>query len=106
MLVKRFGNGNFNIKMEKDDFDIKESTLVKVIWALYDHDCSLFGEEYCLSNYEMAVDLYCYYNGMVVTLPYSILDDLEKGKTVKLYAHKMSEYELEVYNDLVESGEL
>lgn len=109
MLVKRFKNGNFNLKMEAADFDMlkHESSLVLTIWALQDYDCQLFGDEYCLGNaIGMAVDMYCYYTDMVVTIPYSLLDDLEAGKTIKLYAHKMDDWELEEYNRLVDIGEL
>ena len=105
MLVKRFKNGNFNVKLEKNE-ELKEGTLIHLIWALNDYDCSLFGEEYCISNYEMGVDMYCYYNDMVVTIPYHVLDELEAGKTIKLYAHKMNEYDKELYNELVEAGEI
>jgi hypothetical protein len=106
MLVKRFKNGNFNVKLEKDEH-LHDGTLVHLIWALYDKDCRLFGEEYCLGNaIGMAADVYCYYTDKVVTIPYSVLDELEAGKTVKLYAHNMNEYEKELYNELVERGEL
>lgn len=105
MLVKRFKNGNFNVKMEGADFN-RESTLVNLIWALQDYDCNLFGDEYCISNYEMGLDMYCYYTDMIVSIQYRVLEDLENGKTIKLYAHKMDEYEKEEYNRLVEFGEL
>ena len=105
MLVKRFGNGNFNVKLEKDEC-LHDGVLVHLIWALGDYDCQLFGEEYCLSNWEMACDMYCYYTGKIIRIPYSVLEDLEAGKTIKLYAHIPDEYEIELYNDLVESGEL
>ena len=105
MIVKRFKNGNFNVKMESEDFN-KESTLINLIWALQDNDCDLFGEEYCISNYEMGVDMYCYYTGMIVSIPYRVLEELENGKTIKLYAHFPNEWETEKYNELVRIGEL
>ena len=43
------------------------------------------GEEYCLSNYEMAVDVYDYYTGKVIRLPYSQVDKLAEGP-VTFYA--------------------
>lgn len=105
MLVKRFKNGNYNVKMESDDFN-SEGTLINLIWVMYDVDCVLFGEEYCLSNWEMAVDMYDCYNDTLVRIPYSILNDLEEGKTVKLYARKLDEYDREEYKRLEELGEL
>lgn len=105
MDVKRFKNGNFNVKLEKDE-ELHDGVLVHLIWALGDKDCSLFGDEYCLSNYEMALDMYCWYNDKLVTIPYSLLDDLEKGKTIKLYARELDEYDREEYKRLEELGEL
>jgi len=105
MIVKRFKNGNFNVKIDGHESP-HESTLVNLIWALGDYDCQLFGDEYCISNFEMGVDMYCYYNGMIVSIPYRVLNDLEDGKTVKLYAHNPDEWEIEEYNRLVELGEL
>lgn len=106
MLVKRFKNGNFNVKLDGHESP-HESALVNLIWALQDNDCQLFGDEYCLGNaIGMAVDMYCYYTDMVVTIPYRALDDLENGKTVKLYAHNMNEWEKEEYDRLVELEEL
>lgn len=105
MLVKRFKNGNFNVKMEESDFN-RESMLVNLIWALQEKDCNIFGEEYCMGNMEMAVDMYCYYNGLIVRIPYSVLDSLESGKTVKLYAHIPDEYEIKEIGRLTEAGDL
>ena len=106
MRINRFRNGNFNIKFEKEDFDHREGTLINVINALYDYDCSIFGEEYCLSNYDMAIDLYCYYTDMLVRIPYRLLNDLEDGKTIKLYARKLTLDDREEYDRLIELGEL
>lgn len=100
MIVKKFKNGNYNVKMEKDDFNW-ESTLVNLLWALEDHDCKLFGDEYCLGNaIGMAVDVYDYYTDKLVMIPYSVLDELEKGKTIKLYARRLNEFDREEYKRL------
>lgn len=86
--------------MEKDDFN-QESTLVNLLWALGEYDCGLFGDEYCLGNaVSMAVDVYDYYTDKLVMIPYFILDDLEMGKTVKLYARKLNEFDREEYDRL------
>ena len=92
MIIKRYKNGNFTAKMEDRDYN-NEGTLINLIWGLYDADCELFGEEYCLSNYEMAVDMYCYYTDRLIRIPYSILEDLENGHTVRLYARKLDKYD-------------
>ena len=106
MLVHRFRNGNFNIKFEADDFDYSEGTLIKLIYSLYDYDCSIFGEEYCLSNYDMAIDMYCYYTDRIIRIPYSLLNDLEDGKTIKLHARKLTKDDREELAQLEEWGEI
>ena len=106
MLAKRFKNGNINLKAEKEDFDGKESLLVYAIWQLYELDCTLFGDEYCIGNFDMAVDLYSYYHDVLIRFPYSLLDDLEKGKTIKLYARKLDKYDREEYKRLEELEEI
>lgn len=106
MIVKKFKNGNYNVKMEKDDFN-QESTLVNLLWALGDHDCQLFGDEYCLGNaVGMAVDLYDCYTDKLVRIPYFVLDELETGKTVKLYARKLDEFNREEYKHLAALEEI
>lgn len=105
MIVKRFKNGNFNIKLEKDE-ELHDGVLVHLIWALQDNDCQLFGDEYCLSNWDMACDMYSYYTDKLIRIPYSLLDDLENGKTIKLYARKLDKWDREEYKRLEELGEL
>ena len=103
MIIRRYKNGNFTAKM--DDMDQNgESTLINLIWGLYDADCTLFGDEYCISNWEMAVDMYCYYTDRLIRIPYSILEDLENGRTVRLYARKLDEYDRAELAELEESA--
>lgn len=106
MLAKRFKNGNINLKAEKEDLEGNEGLLVYAIWQLQELDCTLFGEEYCLNNYEMAVDLYSYYDDVLIRFPYSLLHDLKNGKTIKLYARKLDEYDREEYKLLEELEEI
>lgn len=106
MIVKRFKNGNFNVKMEKEDFNSRDGTLIEVIWTLGNKDCYLFGEEYCLSNWEMAVDMYDCYMDRLVRIPYSVLDDLENGKTIKLYSREMTEEDRGTQEYLIDIGEI
>lgn len=106
MRINRFRNGNFNVKFEKEDFDYSDGTLITLINALYDYDCTIFGEEYCLSNWDMAIDLYCHYTDMLVRIPYSLLNSLEDGKTIKLYARKLTAADREEYDRMMEWGEL
>lgn len=103
MIIRRYKNGNFTAKMDDMDHN-RESTLVNLIWGLYDADCELFGDEYCISNWEMAVDMYCYYTDRLIRIPYSILEDLENGRTVRLYARKLDEYDRAELEELEESA--
>jgi hypothetical protein len=103
MIINRYKNGNFTAKMEESDYN-RESTLINLIWGLYDADCELFGDEYCISNWEMAVDMYCYYTDRLIRIPYSILEDLENGRTVRLYARKLDEYDRAELAEMEESA--
>lgn len=106
MIVKRFKNGNFNVKREPGEV-FHDGALVHLIWALQDYDCQIFGDEYCLGNaIGMAVDMYSYYTDKLIMIPYPLLDDLEAGKTIKLYARNLDKWDREEYNRLVEIGEL
>ena len=62
MIVERKPNGDWVAQAEPEDTapNQREDLLVLLIWAI---DCSLAGDEYCLSNWDMAVDLYDYYTG-------------------------------------------
>lgn len=103
MIINRYKNGNFTAKMEESDYN-RESTLINLIWGLYDADCTLFGDEYCISNWEMAVDMYCHYTDRLIRIPYSILEDLENGRTVRLYARKLDEYDRAELAEMEESA--
>lgn len=54
----------------------------------------------------MAVDVYDYYTDKLVRIPYFVLDDLEMGKTVKLYARNLNEFDREEYDRLEALGEI
>lgn len=103
MIIKRYKNGNFTAKREPGE-EFHDGPLVHLIWALYDKDCELFGEEYCLSNWEMACDLYCYYTDMIIRIPYGCLEDLENGKMIRLYARKPDKWEREQLQEMEESA--
>ena len=85
MIVERKPNGDYLAQAEPSDTapEQRETLLVLLLWAM--EDCALMGEEYCLSNYEMAVDVYDYYTGKVIRLPYSKVDELAEGP-VTFYA--------------------
>ena len=82
MIVERKPNGDYLAQAEPEDLapEQRETLLVLLIWAM--EDCSLLGEEYCLSNFDMAVNLYDYYTGKVIRLPYSQVDKLAEGPVI------------------------
>ena len=86
MIVERKPNGDYLAQTEPSDTapEQRETLLVLLLWAM--EDCALMGEEYCLSNYEMAADVYDYYSGKVIRLPYSQVDRLAEGKPITFYA--------------------
>ena len=100
MIVERKPNGDYLAQTEPSDTAPKqrETLLVLLLWAM--EDCALMGEEYCLSNYEMAADVYDYYTGKVIRLPYSQVDKLAEGP-VTFYARD-PEYNV---GDWVEIGD-
>jgi hypothetical protein len=106
VITRRYKNGNITLKAEPEDFEGREDVFTHALWALGDCDCELFGEEYCLSNYDMAVDLYCCYNDKLLRFPFSLEDDLKAGKTVRLYARNLTADDREEYDRLVAAGEL
>ena len=101
MIVERKPNGDYLAQAEPSDTapEQRETLLVLLLWAM--EDCALMGEEYCLSNYEMAADVYDYYSGKVIRLPYSQVDRLAEGKPITFYARD-PEYNV---GDWVEIGD-
>ena len=100
MIVERKPNGDYLAQTEPSDTapEQRETLLVLLLWAM--EDCALMGEEYCLSNYEMAADVYDYYTGKVIRLPYSQVNKLAEGP-VTFYARD-PEYNV---GDWVEIGD-
>ena len=101
MIVERKPNGDYLAQAKPSDTapEQRETLLVLLLWAM--EDCALMGEEYCLSNYEMAADVYDYYSGKVIRLPYSQVNKLSEGKPITFYARD-PEYNV---GDWVEIGD-
>lgn len=89
MIAYRNARNDWVAKAEPKDLSPsqRESLLVLLIWAM--DDCQLMGDEYCLSNFDMAVDLYDYYTGKIIRLPYSEVDRLQQGETVVFNARNL-----------------
>jgi len=97
---KEFKNGNINIKFGNDAIEeFKKDELLFLCDCLSLIDCDFIGETYCLSNYETGHTLYNSYSDLVYIFPWSCLEDLKQGKTVKLYARKPDEYDRQLIEE-------
>lgn len=94
--VKEFKNGNLNIKfsaemLEKLKGNMQVGSMETLSDLLFWNDCYIVGDSFCISNYAMAIYIYNNYLDVLYTLNLSdIKDTLLAGKTLKLYAQKVS----------------
>lgn len=91
--VKRFKNGNLNIRFTNEEIEDIISGHVSemeiLVWSLEDEDTYPIGEEFCLSNYAMGCRLYSYYADKVYILNFQDFGNvLLKGKTLKLIGYE------------------
>lgn len=107
MITKRTSNGNWLAKAEPDDLNGREDLLIYLIWAM--EDCAMLGAQYCLSNFDLAIDMYDYYTGKTVRIVYSDVDKLRDGGWVTFYARE-TEFqvgdEVEIFDEPGEVCEL
>lgn len=85
MIAFRNAKNNWVTKAEPEDLSAnqRESLLVLLINAM--DGCQIMGDEYCLSNFDMAIDLYDDFTGKIIRLPYSEVEKLRQGGTVIFY---------------------
>lgn len=92
-MITVFKNNNLHIKLDTDELeDIKKGKLSDIEVIFYNYDFTPVGEEYCISNYDMAIDVA--YNGgwNYYRFPYSKIEDLKQGKMIILYPHTQKYY--------------
>ncbi len=93
----QFKNGNLSIHVEKEDLEdyLKDQVffLSDLLWHM---NCEFIGETFCLSNWETGHLIYNSYMDCCYIFPWRELETLADGKTVKLYARKPTEDELEL----------
>ena len=93
MIIKKFKNGNINVKFEKDYDNKNEGLLFHLL-----NDASLDFEiaidsngyemlDYCVGNFGYATDLYNLNNGKMYSITGRDSIDFMNGKTVKLFAY-------------------
>lgn len=93
MEIKQFRNNNLHIKFNKTDInEYKNSHLSDIEYIFYNLDFSPVGEQYCISNYEMAVDVA--YNGgyNFYRFNFSNIDKLLNCKQIILKPHTQTYY--------------
>lgn len=91
-----YKNGNISIRYDHDAIEkSKSDQLLTISEVLFEIDCNFIGETYCLSNYETGHTVYNAYSDLVYIFPWSTIDRLEAGKTVKLFGRKPDEDERE-----------
>ena len=98
--VVEFNNGNLNIKYDKQTIEeAKKDEILIFSDVLSQVDCEIFGEAYCLSNYEMGFSVYNQYRDVQYIVSYTDLKNLLKGKMVKLVAIPMDADSKEIYEE-------
>ena len=96
-IIKEYKNGNITIKYYKDGIRENKRDSILTLSSLLDMiDCYFIGETYCLGNYAMGHTIYNVYSDLVYVFPWSEIEELERGKTIRLYARKPNETDKEI----------
>lgn len=95
MITKRYKNGNMTFKAGKEELEKSERIFDEFLSSASDLDCLIWGDEFCISNYEMGMCLYSFYTDMKYIVPFSLIDGLKEGKTIRLYGAKLDEQDRE-----------
>ena len=91
MITKRYKNGNMTFKAEKEELEKPDQIFEDFLYSTTDFDLEILGDEFCISNYEMGMCLYSFYTDMKYIVPFSLIDELKEGKTIRLYGAKLDE---------------
>lgn len=94
---REYKNGNITIKYDPETITAAQRDSVLIISdVISEIDCYFIGETYCLSNFETGHTIYNCYSDLVYIFPWRFLEDLQKGKTVRLYARRPDETDREI----------
>ena len=94
---KEYKNGNITVKYDRDMIQAsKKDQTLTISDVLSWIDCYFIGETYCLSNYETGHTLYNAYSDLIYVFPWRYLEDLENGKTIRLYARRPDKTDREI----------
>lgn len=85
--ILQFNNGNINLRFS-EKIDMAEA-FFRAVELLDMIDCYVVGEEYCLSNFDIGVDIYNAHDDLIYIFAFNNITRLAEGGTVKLYANKL-----------------
>lgn len=92
----QFDNGNLNIRVMKEDLvHFQKDPVFFLSELLSDLNCEFVGETFCLSNFDTGHLIYNSFMDCCYIFPWRDLETLCSGKTVKLYAHRVTDDERE-----------
>ena len=98
MIIKRFKNGNFNVKYEAD-YDYSND-LIEQLCNSADLDFTIAGDEGCAGNWDMYYPLYNAYTDMIYLPTGSDCHKYRQGKAVKLYGRPLDEDDREALDNM------
>lgn len=99
MIIKKFKNGNFNVKHEPK-YDNSDN-LIEQLCNSSELDFMLAGEVGCLGNYSIYYPLYNAHTDLIYVVTGRDCYKYKQGKTVKLYGRVMDTEELEALNNII-----
>lgn len=89
MLIKKFKNGNFNVKYEAD-YDYNDN-LIEQLCNSAELDFCTSAEWWSLGNHGMAMTLFNYKTGLSYNVTKRDIERFKHYKTIKLYGYKEDE---------------
>lgn len=95
MTTKRYKNGNMTFRFEADELTNDKDLFSTFVSSVCDLDCQIWGDEFCISNYEMGMCFYSYYTDMKYIVPFGLFEELKNGKMIILLGENLDEYDRE-----------
>ena len=95
MTTERFKNGNMTFKAEPDELKKPEQIFDSFLNSAIDLDCLIWGDEFCISNFEMGMCLYSFYTDLKYIVPFSLIEELKDGKKIRLQGAKLDKQDRE-----------
>lgn len=98
--IREFENGDIVIKYDELAIKQAEHDSMLVLSEVLSHmDCTIVGLPYCLNNYDMGFTVYNWHSDYCYVLPCSEIPELKAGNSVRLYAHKPDDDEMEMIQE-------